>query len=109
MQINHVLIEYNLQILDLPSNTILAIDTYKNKPLHAYFQLFICNYLRNKDSHHLLPFPKLYKGMKVMLTTNIHQSLGLVNGAIGEIVDIYLNNKFPFFFHSNRSKFVLNI
>ncbi len=72
--------------------TIVAKDTYKNKHLCEYMQFNIRQCVSNSYSKKIYPFKKLYKGMKVMFIQNLYFKFGLINGTIGMIHEIVMDD-----------------
>ncbi|KAJ3559330.1 hypothetical protein NM688_g415 [Phlebia brevispora] len=74
----------------------VAKDSINGRPLTNFERLLVA---RKKGSHHgnsskegtkLPDEVRLAKGMKVMVTLNIHTDIDITNGARGEVVDIIL-------------------
>jgi hypothetical protein len=70
---------------------IMAIHTYKKSSIQSDIQYFIRQTISISKPQNLTLFLKLYKGMKVITMKNIYLKLGIVNGAIGYIQNISVN------------------
>jgi hypothetical protein len=65
--------------------------TYKKSLIQIDIQYPIRQIVSTSKIQNLTPFLKLYKGMKVIIMTNLSPKLGIVNGTIGNIQNISVN------------------
>jgi len=72
--------------------TIVAKDTYKNKPLCEDIQFNIRRCVSNSNNNILYPFLKQYKCMRVMLIENLYPKFGLINRTIGIVCEIVMDD-----------------
>jgi ATP-dependent exoDNAse (exonuclease V) alpha subunit len=65
--------------------------TYKKSLIQIDIQCPIRQIVSTSKIQILTPVLKLYKGTKVMITKNLSLKLGIVNGTIGNIQNISVN------------------
>ncbi len=100
--INHRMIEYHSKKENSICYTIVAKDTYQNKPLCEDIQFNIRQWVSSSNNNNLYSFLKLYKGMRVMLIENLYPKFGLINGTISIGREIVMDD----FIKEKKSTFV---
>jgi hypothetical protein len=90
--INHHINEYHSSFILSICYTIVAKDTYQNKPLCEDIHFNITQYVSSSNSNNLYLFLKQYKGMKVMFIENLYPKFGLINGTVGIVCEIVIDD-----------------
>ncbi len=90
--INHHINEYHSIFIFSICYTIVAKDMYQNKPLREDIQFNIRQYVSSSNNNNLNLFLLWYKGMKVMFMENLYSKFGLVNGTIGIVREIVIDD-----------------
>jgi len=71
--------------------TIMATNTLKKSSIQNDIQHLIKQTILVSKTKNLARFLKFYKGMKIIIIKNLYPKLGIVNGTIGYIQNILIN------------------